>query len=95
MGGSDSDAATRTGGADIHLDGGGGEDADIHHFASGGEQAAGDGMLEHFAAGSGVAADHYAACADIGAEGLSEGAGEAGGEEVADNAADAGDADFE
>ena len=94
VGGGDGDAAAGAGGADVDLDGGGGEDADVDDFAAGGEQAAGDGVVQHFAAGAGVAADDDASGADVGTEGLGEGAGEAGREEIADHAADAGDADF-
>ena len=45
--------------------------------------------MQHFAAGAGIAADDHAARAHVGAEGLGEGAGEAGREEIADYAADA------
>ena len=49
--GGDGDAAARAGGADVDLDGGRGQDADIHHFAAGREQAAGDRVMQHLAAG--------------------------------------------
>ena len=51
-------------------------------------------MVQHLAARAGVAADDHASRAHVGAEGLGEGAGQAGREEIADHAADAGDADF-
>jgi hypothetical protein len=50
--------------------------------------------MEHLATRPGVAADDDAARSHVGAEGLGEGAGQAGREEVADYAADAGDAYF-
>ncbi|MGC4052020.1 MAG: hypothetical protein QM757_21995 [Paludibaculum sp.] len=52
-------------------------------------------MLQHFAAGTGVAPHHDGSGADIGAEGLGEGTREVGGEKVADHAADARDADLQ
>ena len=93
--GGDGDAAARAGGAHVDLDGRGGQYADIHYFAAGREQAAGDGMVQHLAARPGVAADDHAARTHVGAESLGEGAGQAGCEEIADHAADAGYADFQ
>jgi hypothetical protein len=51
-------------------------------------------MVQHLAARAGVAADDHASRAHVGSESLGEGAGQAGREEIADHAADAGDADF-
>src|ERR1017187_614323 len=53
VGGGDGDAAARTGGAHVDLDGRGGQDADVHYFAAGRQQAAGDGVVEHLAARAG------------------------------------------
>src|SRR5579862_1221187 len=52
-------------------------------------------MVEHLAARPCVAADHHASGAHIGPEGLREGAREAGSQELAHHAADAGDADLQ
>ena len=57
----DGDAAASRGSADVDLDGRGGKYADVHHFATGGEEAAPDGVEDHFTGGSSVAADNDAA----------------------------------
>ena len=86
-------------------DGGSGDDAEVDDIDADGEEAGGDGGEDHGAGRSGVAADGdggtLAGCqlpiADFEevAEGLAEFGGDVGGEGVADEAADAGDADHE
>ena len=93
--GGERDAAARARGVDEHLDGGRGQNADVHHFAAGGEQAAGDRVLQHGAARARVAAHHDAAGPHVRSERLGEGAGELRREELADHAADSGYADLE
>src|SRR5262249_37277279 len=79
----------------VHLDRGRGHDGDVDHFAAGGEQAAGYGVLQHGSARAAVASHHDAAWSDISGEGLGKGAGERGSEKFADHAANSGDTHFE
>ena len=88
------EASARADGSGVKLDGRRGEDADVDHFATGGEKSALHRVLQHRTGGAGIASHHHASTADVGSEGLRESASELRSEEGSDDAADAGDADF-
>ena len=66
------EASARADCAGVKLDGRRRQHAHVDHFASGGQQSALHGVLQHGAGGARVASHHHASSADVGSEGLRE-----------------------
>ncbi len=93
--GGDTDATTNVEGLGQVQQGRGGHDPGQYGFAADAFQPRGHRVLQHLAGRAGVAANHHGTAADEYAEGLGKACGYLGRKRFADDASNAGDADFE